>query len=49
MLAKFSTFVLVAGAQLDDGRGNKELLRHSRGERPHSRGCWVLDLVLAKE
>ena len=28
---------------------NPDILSHCRGAGPHVRGCWVVDLVLAKE
>lgn len=27
---------------------NADILEHYRGEGPHVRGCWVVDLVLGK-
>jgi hypothetical protein len=31
------------------GLSNPDILSHCRGPGPHVRGCWVVDLVLAKE
>jgi hypothetical protein len=40
---------LLADALKDAACTNAELLRHLRRPGPHFRGCWALDLVLAKE
>jgi hypothetical protein len=40
---------LLADALLDAGCENEQLLAHLRTQRPHVRGCWVLDLILGKE
>jgi hypothetical protein len=39
----------LADALEDAGCDNAEILNHCRGPGPHVRGCWVLDLILAKE
>jgi hypothetical protein len=41
--------LVLADALLDAGCGDVQLLEHLRGDKPHWRGCWALDLVLAKE
>jgi hypothetical protein len=40
---------VLADALEDAGCTNAELLGHLRGEGPHWRGCWVVDLVLSRE
>jgi hypothetical protein len=40
---------ILADALLDAGCDNEELIAHLRGEGPHVRGCWALDLILGKE
>ena len=40
---------LLADALEDAGCASADLLGHLRGEGPQVRGCWALDLVLAKE
>jgi hypothetical protein len=36
-------------ALLDAGCGEQEVLDHCKGPGPHSRGCWILDVLLNKE
>jgi hypothetical protein len=45
----FSAMPLLADALQDAGCDNEGVLDHCRGEGPHVRGCWVVDLVLGKE
>jgi hypothetical protein len=40
---------VLAGALEEAGCGNADILDHLRGPGPHHRGCWCVDLVLAKE
>src|SRR5262249_51154563 len=40
---------VLADALEEAGCDNAEILCHLRGPGPHTRGCWALDLVLAKE
>jgi hypothetical protein len=40
---------VLADALLDAGCDDEELIRHCRSTGPHVRGCWVVDLVLAKQ
>ena len=40
---------ILADALQDAGCGNADILNHCRGDGPHVRGCWVVDLVLGKE
>jgi hypothetical protein len=45
----FHLLPILADAMEEAGCDNGEILKHCRREEPHVRGCWVLDLVLAKE
>ena len=45
----FDRLPLLADALMDAGCDNDDILAHCRGEGPHVRGCWVVDLVLGKE
>jgi hypothetical protein len=40
---------LLADALEEAGCDNADILGHLRGEGPHVRGCWAVDLVLGKE
>jgi hypothetical protein len=40
---------VLADALEDAGCQDAEILEHLRGEGPHVRGCWCVDLVLCKE
>jgi hypothetical protein len=40
---------VLADALEEAGCDNADLLGHLRGEGPHVRGCWALDLVLGRE
>ncbi|MCE9564022.1 MAG: hypothetical protein K8U57_18420 [Planctomycetes bacterium] len=44
----FSAMPILADALQDAGCDSDDLLNHLRGEGPHYRGCWALDLVLGK-
>jgi hypothetical protein len=44
----FDRLPILAGALLDAGCDNEELLAHLRSEGPHVRGCWALDVLLGK-
>jgi hypothetical protein len=46
---QFADFPVLADALEEAGCPDAELLAHLRAPGPHARGCWALDLVLAKE
>jgi hypothetical protein len=45
----FSPMPILADALEDAGCDSVEILRHCRGDGPHVRGCFVVDLILEKE
>ena len=45
----FDRLPVLADALQDAGCENDDILNHCRGDGPHARGCWVVDLVLGKE
>lgn len=45
----FSTMPILADALQDADCENADVLNHCRGDGPHVRGCWVVDLLLGKE
>ena len=45
----FGPMPLLADALEDAGCSDAAVLAHCRGDGPHVRGCWVVDLVLGKE
>jgi hypothetical protein len=45
----FDRLPLLVDALMDAGCDDEAMLAHCRGEGPHVRGCWVVDLVLGKE
>lgn len=45
----FDRLPVLADALEDAGCEDSAMLDHCRGPGPHSRGCWVVDLVLGKE
>ena len=45
----FDRLPLLADALMDAGCDDEQVLSHCRGDGPHVRGCWVVDLVLGKE
>jgi hypothetical protein len=45
----FDRLPILADALEDAGCDNRDILAHCRGEGPHARGCWVVDLVLKKK
>jgi hypothetical protein len=46
---EFGAMPILADALQDAGCENDDMLSHCRGDGPHVRGCWVVDLVLGKE
>jgi hypothetical protein len=46
---RFEDTPILADALMDAGCHDEEILAHCRGPGPHVRGCWVVDLLLAKE
>jgi hypothetical protein len=44
----FDRMPIFADALEDAGCDNADILSHCRGDGPHVRGCWVVDLVLGK-
>jgi hypothetical protein len=45
----FDRLPLLADALMDAGCHEEGILNHCRGDGPHVRGCWVVDLVLGKQ
>jgi hypothetical protein len=45
----FSRMPILADALMDAGCEDETVIEHCRGDGPHVRGCWVVDLVLGKE
>ncbi len=45
---EFGAMPILADALQDAGCDNDDILSHCRGDGPHVRGCWVVDLVLGK-
>jgi hypothetical protein len=44
----FDRLPILADALEDAGCDDGDLLAHLRGDGPHVRGCWALDLVLER-
>jgi hypothetical protein len=44
----FDRIPILADALMDAGCSDEQVLGHCRGDGPHVRGCWVVDLVLEK-
>jgi hypothetical protein len=44
----FDRMPILADALQDAGCDNDDILTHCRGDGPHVRGCWVVDLLLGK-
>jgi hypothetical protein len=44
-----SRLAVLADALEDAGCTDEDILDHCRGEGPHVRGCWVVDLLLGKD
>ncbi len=45
----FDRMPILADALEDAGCDNADVLAHCRGDGPHARGCWVVDLILGLE
>ena len=45
----FDRLPILADALQDAGCNNDDILSHCRSDGPHVRGCWVVDLILAKQ
>jgi hypothetical protein len=45
----FGAMPILADALQDAGCDSDDILDHCRGDGPHARGCWVVDLILGKE
>jgi hypothetical protein len=44
----FSLMAVLGDALQDVGCADENILEHCRGTGPHSRGCWLVDLILRK-
>jgi hypothetical protein len=44
----FTAMPILADALQDAGCDHADILAHCRGDGPHVRGCWVVDLVLSR-
>ena len=45
----FDRLPLLADALMDAGCADDQVIGHCRGDGPHVRGCWVVDLVLGQQ
>ncbi|HVK19447.1 MAG TPA: hypothetical protein VM533_21110 [Fimbriiglobus sp.] len=45
----FDRLPILADALEEAGCDDADVLTHLRGDGPHARGCWAVDLVLGKE
>jgi hypothetical protein len=45
----FDRLPILADALQDAGCDDGQVFAHSRGEGPHSRGCWVIELILGRQ
>ena len=45
----FERMPILADALMDAGCEDEQIIGHCRGEGPHVRGCWVVDLILDKK
>ena len=44
----FSLMPILADALQDAGCDSADVFDHCRGDGPHVRGCWVVDLLLGR-
>jgi len=44
----FERMPILADALMDAGCEDEQIIAHCRGDGPHVRGCWVVDMVLGK-
>jgi hypothetical protein len=45
---EFTSMPILADALQDAGCDDEQILTHCRANKPHARGCWVLDAILGK-
>ena len=45
----FEKMPILADALMDAGCDSDEIIAHCRGDGPHVRGCWVVDLLTGRE
>jgi hypothetical protein len=45
----FERMPILADALMDAGCEHEEIIGNCRGDGPHVRGCWVVDLILDKK
>ena len=45
----FDRMPILSDALMDAGCDSEDIILHCRGDGPHVRGCWVVDLLLGKE
>jgi hypothetical protein len=45
----FERMPILADALMDAGCEDEQIIAHCRGDGPHVRGCWVVDLILDKQ
>lgn len=45
----FDRLSILADALQDAGCDNEDVLNHCRGDGPHVRGCWVVDILTGRE